>query len=265
MEIFEKFNGRCNVNMASDDDIFLRPYELENSWVSVMCKEYLKDYTPVNLGERALGIRGAVNQLFLTDEVDWEKDSGIICLLLPHPTRINIFCKSRDRHHYRWHTLWPSQGHTQDPQTIHTEKEWMDYIWMTRFYDEYMASHEAAMAIYSAQVFAERYDFKLVLANGYMERESYKDYFTRNEVGAHLIDRINWNNYFPTQSEGYQSFLEKLIELDDIVPEGQHYYSYYQNLPWPGTYLTNCIHPTIEGYKVIARELYSFMRTKQYV
>jgi lysophospholipase L1-like esterase len=121
------------------------------------------------------------------------------------------------------------------------------------------------MAIYSAQAFAERYNFKFVFANGYMENECYKDYFTRNEVSPHLINHINWNNYFPTQKEEYKSFLEKLVMLDNIVPEGQHYYSYYQNLPWPGTYLNNCVHPTIEGYKVIAEELYSFIKTKNYV
>lgn len=264
-EIFQKFNGRCNVGMASEEDAFLRPYELQNSWVAVMCREYLKDYIPVNLGERGVGIRGAVNQMFLTDEVDWENDSGIICLLLPHPSRTNVFCKHRTRLHYNWHTIWPSQGHTFDPKVINTEGEWWDYIWMTRFYDEYMACHEAAMAIYSAQVFAERYNFKFVFANGYMEKDSYKNYFEKNEVKQHLIDRIDWSNYFPTKNKSYDCFMDKLIELDNIVPEDQHYYSYYQNLPWPGTYLTNCIHPTIEGYKFIAQELYSFIKYKNYV
>lgn len=261
-EIWEKYNGRCNVIMGSQDDEFLRPYELENSWVNVICKEYLTDYKPINLGQRGLGIRGAVHQLYLTKDIDWENDTGIICLLLPHPTRINLYNREKHRQHYNWQTLWTSQGDKFDPKLIKTEQEWFEYIWMTRIYSDYMSCYEAVMSIYAAQVFAERYGFKFIFANAYIENMSVREYFKLYDVEEYLLDKINWNSYFPTTDKNYKCFQEQLVNLDGFLPENTHYWGYYQNLPWPGTYLTNCIHPNIEGYKVIAKELYNFIVDK---
>jgi len=257
-EIWQQYNGNCRAYPATENDYFFRPYALENSWVSVLCRDYLPNYAPVNLGERGTGIRGAVNQLHLTDEVDWEHDTGIICLMLPHLSRINLFSKKKWKN-YNWRTLSNAPTATLGPGN-----ECWDDIWTKEFYDEAVACHEAALAIYTAQLFAERYNFKFIFANAYFEHCSFHDYFVTHNVNKALMKRINWSNYFPTHKEDYASFVDKLTQLDGILPENVHYFGFYQKLSWPATYLTNCCHPTLQGQKVIAKELHRFMMDNNY-
>ena len=62
--------------------------------------------------------------------------------------------------------------------------------------------------------------------------------------------------------------MQKLVSLEfPVTNENWHsYFGYYSQLLRPAKYLTNCAgtHPTIDGYKVIAKELAEYIVMKNY-
>lgn len=247
--IWKYYNGRVNLRGVPDEH--LRPYEHENSWVNVLCRDYLTDYSPVNLGVRGIGIKAAVKQLYLTDEVNWKDDEGFIILFLPGLERLGVF-NNNPHTHYRYAHAWPID-HEPNPLLF-----WKAY--KEELYGNPMICMEALTAILEAQVFAERYNFKFIFGNAYY-LEHLPSFFEKT-IGEKFTNLVNWNNYL--NNENFVNFVERLVELDNIIPENERgptrYWNFYTNLPWPATYLTNCIHPTIEGYKEIGKIIYHFIK-----
>lgn len=249
--IWKYYNGRVNLRGVPDEH--LRPYEYENSWVNVLCKDYLRDYTPINLGVRGIGVRAAVKQLYLTDQVDWETDTGMIILFLPGLERLGVFNNTPHAHN-RYNHAWP---HDHTPPRLF----WQAY--KEELYGYPMICMEAMTAITEAQVFAERYNFQFAFGNAYYLEHLPK--FFKENIGERFTNLIQWDKYM--NDEKFLNFVEELVKLDNILPVGQSvggYWEHYINLPWPSKYLTNCIHPTIDGYKVIAKLMYEFLQKNNY-
>lgn len=247
--IWKQYNGRVNLRGVSD--VHLRPYEYENSWVNVLCKKHLPEYEPVNLGVRGIGNRAAVKQLYLTEDVNWEEDEGIIILFLAGIERLGVF-NNQPHEHYRYTHAWPVD---HDPPILF----WQAYQKELHGYP--MICMETITAILEAQVFAERYGFKFFFANAY--NPDHLPTFFQTHVDK-FADLVKWENYMNT--EKFFNFIEHLVALDDIIPKDKQgntaYWSHYPQLPWPATYLTNCIHPTIKGYEVIADLMFNFIQDK---
>jgi len=250
--IWKQYNGRTQ---EFANDISLRKHGYENSWVNVLCREHLSDYTPVNLGVRGIGNKAAVKQLYLTDEVNWETDEGIIVLLLSGIERLDVF-NNTPHEHYRYNTAWPNE---HDPPKLFWE------AYRKELYGEPMVCMESLTAILEAQTIAERYNFKLVIANAYNPTHII-DHFNQH-IGKKFTNLVNWNNYIHTAED--INFIEKLVKMDELIPPDKYhstsYWSIYPMLDWPAKYLTNCIHPTIDGYKVIAKDLYTFIDKKNII
>jgi len=247
-EIWKQYNGRVNLRGVPDEH--LRGYEHENSWINVLCRDHLTDYTPVNLGVRGIGNTAAVKQLYLTDEVDWENDSGIIILMCPGLERWDTF-NDRPDQHYKFWTAWP-QPH--DPP-----KPWWD-AYRTEIFCPAMMCMEFLAAVLEAQTFAERYNFKFIFANAY--DPYFLPGYLKNHIGEKYTNLIKWDNYYHKHDQ-YKNFINLLSDLDGFCNHDEHFGTYTE-LPWPLTYLANCIHPTIEGYKVIANCLYTFIKNNNY-
>jgi lysophospholipase L1-like esterase len=122
------------------------------------------------------------------------------------------------------------------------------------------------IALLNLQNFADTHNFKLVIANGFNQRNEGIIEYLRNNTGS-LCDKFDWSNYLHNTTE-YVAFVQKLIELDNIMDanDWQGFHQFYFNRDWPAEYLTNCegAHPTIKGYKVIADELAAFVKYKGY-
>jgi hypothetical protein len=275
-EIWKQYNGSPQRALRCKDDYAVRKYELENSWVNVLCRDHFTDYTPVNLGVKGIGNRAAVHQLHFCDVVDWENSEGIIVLMLSGFERFDFFREhpkcgnahsgpdmySNDEFvHNKWRTMWPVETDHGDAAL------WRCYardLWS----DQFVAS-EQMMALLDLQTFAKAHGYKLVIANGFNQHDklqSSMDYL-KEHTGS-LANKLDWDNYLHTTTP-YTAFMQKLVELDGLLPvrDWGNYYNFYKVRDWPAKYLTNCdgAHPTIDGYKIIGEELAKFIRLRGYV
>jgi hypothetical protein len=255
-EIWKQYNGKINLPMHKG--MHLIPIELEHSWVNVLAKQ--KDYYPINLGQRGIGNRAAARTLYLTN-TDWSKvENGIVVFMLSGFERFDFFrdgwadtgicgtSKVKDVGHYNFQTLWPHLGHN-DQMTAYAK-----YL-----YSESGTAAEQMCNILEVQTFCKAHNLKFVIANAFDGRG--KSFFF--DHCSDLANKIDWDCYIHDSTD-YESFVELLVKKDKFVPlnEWRNYYGYYQGSEWPKQYLSNCIHPTIEGYKVIADELSKFIKQR---
>jgi len=259
-DIFEQYGGR--VNKPMHESVHLIPMELEHSWVNVLCKNYFPDYEPINLGQRGIGNRGAAKTLYLTN-IDWANTEGYVVMQLSGFERFDFFRQRVDdfkdieekygvKHaykltgHYDFNTMWPHPGQNN--------KLWDAYAEMV--YSEEQTILETYANIMEVQTFCKAHGLQFILCNAFDGRAKH---YMRQHC-SDLINNIQWENYLHDYSD-YENFVELLVRLDGITEYGG-YHEVYQKLKWPAKYLTNCIHPTIEGYKVIAKEIASFINRK---
>lgn len=263
--IWNQYNGRVQLRCVPDEH--LRVYEHENSWVNVLCRDYFPDHTPMNLGVRGIGNTAAVNQLHFCDKIDWDNSEGYIVLLLSGFERLDFFQRSPrgpNGHddgysngnyvHYKWRPAWPIPGEGGEEEPL-----WAVYgkmLWSEQF----VASNQM-MALLNLQSFAKANGFKVIVANAFNQHApSIKNYLIEN--AGNLAMKFDWSTYLHEKTD-YLAIVQKLVEMDGLMnPKdwGGHY-QFYQKRAWPAKYLTNCIHPTVDGYKFIAKEMASFIKT----
>lgn len=270
-EIWKQYNGR--VQLRGVDDYCLRHIEHENSWVNVLCRDYFPEYEPVNLGVRGIGNRAAVGQLHFCDKVDFNNSTGIIVLMLSGFERFDVFQQhpySSDGHddmysknefrHYKWRTAWPVPGHNVG------DAGFWDVYGRDLWSEQFVAAHQVC-ALLDLQTFAKANNFKVVVANAFNQRSEGIRQYLKNNAG-YLADKFDWSNYIH-ETTPYSAFVQKLVELDNLLPphEWGNFHSFYHQRDWPAKYLTNCegAHPTLEGYKVIGKELADFIKSRGYV
>jgi hypothetical protein len=280
-EIVQKYNGRVQQfsRTGNDADSLLWPYERENSWVNVLCRDHFTEYTPMNLGVKGIGNRAAVEQLHFCNRIDWDNATGIIVLMWSGFERLDFIqqfpmaddgtddCYSDNTYtHYKWRTAWPYECE-------HDEKPlWSVYGKM--LWSEQFVAVGQMLALLDLQIFAKAHNFKLVLANGFnypntighSELPVRPHEYLKRHTGT-LYDKFDWSNYANAETE-YVSFIQKLVWEDGLLEKDdwQRWFGFYESRSWPSEYLTNCqgAHPTIKGYKVIAQELANFIRAKGY-
>ncbi len=278
-QVWKDHGGR--VQVRGRDDYYLRAIEHENSWVNVLCRDHFTDHIPINLGARGIGNRGAVHQLHFCDKVDFNNSTGIIVLMMSGFERFDFFAQRLRRTsmagqalapddfystgeytHYKWRTMWPSVGHGGGEQEL-----WK--IYATQLWSEQFVASEQMMALLDLQTFAKAYGYKVVVANAFNQHDrSQKSNDYLKEHAGYLADKFDWENSYLHNTTSYTAFMQKLVELDGLMKpdEWGGYYSFYSKRDWPAKYLTNCegAHPTIEGYKVIGKELADFIKLRNY-
>jgi hypothetical protein len=247
-EIWDRYNGR--IDISGDEDQHLREYEHSNSWVNVLCRDYLNDHTPINLGVRGCGNRGAVKQLYFSN-IDWSQGSGYIILTLTGLDRFDFLREDllkpdNTYHHYKYNTIWPDNSSDSEL--------WRGYA---NSWSEQIVAHETMLAMLELQNFCKLYNYKLIIANGF-NTVDLKDHM--HEYATPLSKKFNWQSYLHGSTD-YVALVEKLIQLDGAISskDWKDFYTKYEKFNYPKQYLTNCSHPTIQGYKIIASELYNFI------
>lgn len=247
VEVWKDYGGRVNIPL--EKDAHLRKYEHLNSWVNVLCKKYFTDHTPVNLGRRGIGNRAAVKQLYMSGiTVDWENDSGYIVLMLSGLERFDFFSNNY-RGFYKHMTMWPNPDHGS--------QLWTGYA--KEIYGDVNCCLETWAAIRELETFVKAHPrFKLVIANAFYPMHI-PDYFKEHIPEYQPL--IDWSRYAMTADK--PNYVLQLVEADGLMNHTQtHYYNYYKSLDYPAKYLTNCIHPTIDGYKFIAADLADFIKKR---
>ena len=267
-EIWHQYNGRPQISLRGKCDYHIRQYEHENSWVNVLCRDHFTDHTPINLGVKGCGNRAAIEQLHFCDRIDWENSTGTIVLLLSGFERLdlpNTYSGSDGKDdgysngeysHYKWQTAWPTDHGNNMFWKVYAKE-----LWSERF-----VATGQMLALLNLQAFAKSKGFNLVVANAFNQRSEGIIEYLRANTGE-LCDKFDWSCYLHNTTE-YVAFVQKLVQLDNIMDPDQWggFHQHYFNRTWPAEYLTNCegAHPTIKGYKVIADELASFVKYKQY-
>jgi hypothetical protein len=236
-------------------DSYLVDEIYKNSYVAQLCRDYLPEYTPVNLGVMGLGNRGAVKELYLHPELNLDKAQEVIVVqLLTGMERFDFVSKDFDRRTH-FYTMWPNYW----DKHATNKKLWRSYadsLWSDRF-----AVVEAILNIKEAETICKANGWKFVVASAFDQRYT-REFFIKHldEGWIPLIDSIDWSNFlYPT---GMKSFMELLLDRDGNrkMADGK-FYDHYSKLKWPTKHITNCMHPTIEGYRIIAEEIYKFIKT----
>jgi hypothetical protein len=257
-ETWKKYNGKINLPMHKSRH--LMEQEHENSWVNVLCRDHLKNYNTYNLGQRGIGNRGSARSLYLTNLDFSHIKNGIVVFMLSGYERYDFFRENwkntedcyksdiKDAGHYNFQTVWPHLGNS---------KLWD--IYTRQVYSEPATAAETLCNILEVQTFCKANGLHFVLANAFDDRGKE---FLYDHCGD-LANKVDWSCYIHDYRD-YKTFVELLVKKDNWLSEEMqpHYYGKYSDLAYPTKHLTNCIHPTIDGYKVIAEELAGFIKEK---
>jgi len=231
-EVWKANNGRMWKPLYESKHLI--PIEQENSWVNRLAKKI--NHTPVNLGQRGMGNRGAVRSLYLQDYSNY--NGGAVVFLLSGFDRFDFFNEYWQTDHYKFQTLWPHLDH-KDEHILYTK-----YI-----YKEKAVAVETACCIIEAQNFAIANGFEFVFGNCFELRG--KDYF--DKFCPEVSIKIPWDRYIHSYTD-YSCFAELLVIKDGLCDTAS-VAEFYPKLDYPAKHMTNDIHPTIEGYKVITDEI----------
>ena len=272
-EIWKQYNGSPQRALRCKDDYAIRHYEHENSWVNVLCRDHFPEYEPVNLGVKGIGNRAAVGQLHFCDKVDFNNSTGIIVLMLSGFERLDLFQQyphtsdgqndfysKNEFRHYKWRTAWPIPNHSTG------DTSYWDVYARELWSEQFVSAHQMCNLL-ELQTFAKAYGYKVVVANGFNQRQEGIKQYLRDNAG-YLVDKFDWSTYIHDTTP-YSAFVQKLVELDGLI-QPEHwggFHQYYSQRDWPAKYLTNCdgAHPTLDGYKAIGSELAQFIKLRGYV
>lgn len=274
-EVVKKHNGRVQQFSRKGGSLELAPYERENSWVNVLCRDHFPEYTPMNLGVSGIGNKAAVHQLHFCDKIDWKNATGIIILMWSGFERLDFVHQNPiaddnydDEYsnntfmHYKWNTAWPFES-----ECPHSGPIWNVYA--KHLWSEQFVAVNQMLALLDLQAFSKAYGFDLVIANAFnypCDTEDGSaltpDKYLEKYSGT-LFHKFDWSTYANANTD-YVSFVQKLVWEDGKLPRDhwEGWITFYEGLDWPSEYLTNCqgAHPTIKGYKLIAEELCYFIK-----
>jgi hypothetical protein len=231
----------------------------EHSWVSQMCKNHLPNYTPMNFGIMGRGNRAALKDLYFYPNLNLEKASEVIVVyMLSGIERFDFVSREFNRFHH-FFAMWPNPG---DKNSTHRQL-WESYakdIWSEKF-----VCLEAILNIKEAEMICKANGWHLVIASAFDQRIT-KERFLK-EIGnqdTEIIDSVPWDKFLYPQ--GCNSFMQLLLRYDgrEELADGA-FYDYYSKLKEPTKYITNCMHPTREGYRIMAEEIFKFIKEKGYI
>ena len=256
-ETYKKYNGWIDpLKIPPDLEIDMYNY----SWVSQLCTNHLPDYTPVNFGSMGRGNRAAIKELYLHPHIDLDKaDEVIVVYMLSGIERFDFINREFPDHHH-FYTMWPNPW--DDNAT--NKQLWGAYakdLWSEKF-----VCLEAILNIKEAEMICKAKGWHLVVASAFDQRINKERFVT--EIGKwnmDLIDSVPWDKFL--YPKGCKSFMELLLHYDGQPPDMANggFYDHYSKLKEPTEYITNCMHPTREGYRIMAEEIFNFVKSKGYV
>lgn len=255
-ETYKKYNGWIDP-LKIPNELLAEMYA--NSWVHQLCRNHLPDYIPVNLGIMGTGNRAAVKELYLHPDLNFNYASDVIVIFMLSGLERFDFINKEFSNQCHFYTMWPNPW---DPNTTN-KKLWEAYaenLWSEKF-----TVIENVLNIKEAEMFCKAKGWKLIVTSAFDQRIT-KEYFSQHAGFANdkLISSMPWNTFLYPQNK--KSFIELLLTYDGR-PEMAlgSFNEYYSKLSEPTEYITNCMHPTTEGYRLIAFEINKFLVEKQHV
>lgn len=272
-EIWEKYNwseeefnkvGSFVDGTTNPEHIIIRTEERNNAFPHVICRDYMKDWTPVNLGFRGNGNKAGVKALTtcypdLNFHLPKEK---IVIFFVGQFCRYDFIDKQYDSHGM-WHTIWPHE----DPgsNNLGEKNLWNGYA--TEIYDDLTGILNFIHLVSELETWCKLHDAKLVLINSF-EYYFNKEHFiktTQNKPWARLlVDRFPWDKVMPFE-DGKKAMVDELLAGEDSLHlnKGEHQFYFWAKTFEKGTpngYFTPCAHPTVKGHKLFAKIIYEYLK-----
>lgn len=251
IEVWEQYNGKIN---CLDPELIseMLPYMYEGSWVNQLCKNHLINYKPINLGVMGTGNRSAAKELFLNNLSNINKAGDVIVIYLMSGMERFDFVNRELSETNHFYTMWPNPG----DKTSTNKKLWECYardIWSERF-----VVIETIINMVDVQNFCKANNYKLIVASAF-DYCLNKEYFERILLDDQksLLNLVDWKNFF--YPKDCRTFMELLLKLEGDKHQSSFmggFYKKYSRKKFPSKYITTCVHPSIEGHKVIAEEFY---------
>ena len=236
--------------------------ERENSWVNVICRDYLDDYTAINLGEKGRGNRSAVKELYLNDiDPDAEK---IVVFNLSGMERFDFAQKDANFNTHHFYSMFPNPWDKGEPH-YQLWKTYAEYV-----YSEQFCVIETMLNLMEAQMWCQANNAKLVWLSAFDMRIT-KEHFIKNlpDKKRYLVDRIHWDKFL--QPQGYRTMMHMLIakqendeKLAFDLAHGE-YFEKYTKMHKAGRYITPCAHPSELGHQLFSEVLYHHLTDNNYV
>lgn len=254
-QTYRAYGGKID-HLRIPDKLIKEMYD--NSWVNQLCQTHLTDYVPVNLGVIGTGNRAAVKELYLNCDIEFDNAADVIVVLMLSGLERFDFVNKEFGTECHFYTMWPNPW---DPNTTN-KKLWEAYaenLWSEKF-----TVIENILNIKEAEMFCRAKGWKFVVTSAFEQRIN-EEYFKKH-AATHdkLIASVPWDKFlYPKQCK---SFIELLLTLDGRPEMAMgNFYRYYSKLPEPTEYITNCMHPTQEGHRIIAEEIYKFVGQLGYI
>ena len=272
--VSEELWEKCNWDVDKIKTFETWDYEIayyENSWVHQLCKNHLVNYIPINMGMIGRGNRGAVKELYLHPEIDFDSiQEKIVVFMLSGLERFD-FVHKQFFEHIHFNTIWPASN------LINKDGELWD-AYGKHNYSDRTAIIELLMTIAELKTWCKLHNAKLIITSAFRP-EYNREYFLENilnddelpdsenylkknnpDYAERLIDIIKWDEFL--YPNGYKSFADYLCHLegrDDLITNTDiAYYNFAKNLEKlsPNGYITNCAHPSIKGHEAIAEVIF---------
>jgi hypothetical protein len=276
-ELWAKYDwDRDKLNKGENQEVY-EAYD-ENSWVNVLCRDYLTDYVPVNLGFAGRGNRFAVKELYLYPELNLDKaKEKIVVLMLSGKERFDLIDKDYSTHtHFK--TLFPvMDGNAPESKLWAAYRE---FIFCDRF-----CCIETILNVLELQTWCKANNARLIITSGFQNDFDKKNYmrliygppepchdlYTNPNIIGGVLDKINWKGVlYPKNFRCMSEYLLHLEGREDLINGDQQVGNFYdfaseQDKFTPKGFITKCGHPTIKGQEYIAETIYEFIKSNRNV
>jgi hypothetical protein len=254
VEIWEKHTDNRFFNL---DGCMYIEMQHQNSWPKVLAD--LLDFKVINLGIGGIGNRAAVKELYLSNPLKNHKGNVIVIFMMSGMNRLDFVRKDYDGgKHLRWITLWPLI------RDLNTPLGEIEKNYATHLYSEKFSAIETILSIVEAQNFCKLNGYKFVFGSAFdnmIGLESLKKLLGSDK---HLLDLIDWTNFI--KPAGFKTFMEMICSLEgDKKLTFYNFYEWCSKLNLPSKYLTPCVHWTIEGQRLVAVEIFNFLKENKYI
>ena len=232
------------------DSIIYSQYELEPvrrqdeklySWPAQLIRNHMPDYDLINVGVRGNGNRASVRSLYFIDKQELQAiTEGYLIFLLSGWVRFDFIVNPKA--FYKFKTVYPNTGTGDMTYDIYAEK----------LYNKESEIAETLCCIVEAQNFAKAYNLKFIFAHGF-DKGGYHNIDFNNPISC-LIDPSCYMKSFGDKPSALDYIMSLDVEPNNI--------DYYKTVKRHTKYLTNCLHPTIQGHQIIAQQFYNFIQAQ---
>lgn len=237
----------------------------ENSFINVLCKKHMPDYTPINFGMAGRGNKFAIRELFLHPTIGLEKaKEKIVVFVLSGLERLDFVNDISDEHSIHATTIFPS----------YNEKGKVGYAELTNYsneslYNEHFVYSEFLVDFFMLLQWCEINNAKLLFVSAFtpgINRNNFYDiilgekrHTLATKVTRALVDKIPWHRQIlPQNFECIVHMLLHLEKKDDLIDDYKFRLFKIKKISKYG-YMSKCQHPTKKGHELLADIVYEYI------